>query len=65
MKLDIIEKHAGKMYDKKVANDENKSTSRWKSLGQCQHLQFEEGHNKFLLNKKKLEESGGTITSQF
>ena len=29
------------------------------------HLQFEVEYNKSLLNKKKLEESGGTITSQF
>ena len=37
MKLDTIEKHVGKVYDKKVVNDidENKSTSRWKSHMQC------------------------------
>ena len=65
MKLDTIEKHVGKVYDKKIANDENKSTTRWKSLSQCQHIQYEEEYNKFLLNNKKVEESGGTITSQF
>ena len=65
MKLDTIEKDAGKLYDKKNANDENKSTTRWKSVGECQHLQFEEEYNKLLINKRKLEESGGTITSQF
>ena len=32
---------------------------------QCRNLQYEEEYNKLLLNKKKLEESGGTITSQF
>ena len=64
MKLDTIEKHVGKEYDKKYSNDENKSTSSWKYLIQCQHLQFEEEYNKFLVNKRKIEESGGTITSQ-
>ena len=65
MKLDTIEKHVGKVYDKKVANDEKKYTPIQKSHSQCQHLQFEEEYSKFLLNKKKIEESGGTITSQF
>ena len=64
-KLVTIEKHVGKVYDKKAANYENKYTTRWKYLSQCQHLQFEEEYNKLLLNKKKLDESGGTITSQF
>ena len=31
MKLDIIETHVGKVYDKKVVNDKNKSTAIWKS----------------------------------
>ena len=65
MKLDTIEKHVGKVYDKKAANDENRSTTIWKYISQCRHLQFEEEYNKLLLNKKKLKESGGTITSQF
>ena len=65
MKLDTIEKHVGKVYDKKATNDENKSTPIWKSLNECRHLQFEVEYNEFLLNKKKLEESGGTIKSQF
>ena len=65
MKLDTIEKPLGKVYHKKTTNDENKSTARWKSLSQCRHLQFEEEYNKLLINKRKLEESGGTITSQF
>ena len=42
MKLDTIEKHVGKVCDKKDANDENKSTARWKYLSQCHHLQYEE-----------------------
>ena len=53
------------MYDKKTANDENKSTARWKYVSECRHLQFEVEYNEFLLNKKKLEESGGTIKYQF
>ena len=67
MKLDTIEKHVGKVYDKKVVNDidDKKATARWKSLSQCQCLQYQEEYNKFLINKRKLEESGGTITSQF
>ena len=35
MKLDTIEKHVGKVYDKKTTNDENKSTARWKSVSEC------------------------------
>ena len=35
MKLDTIEKHVGKVYDKKDTNDENKSTPSWKYLSQC------------------------------
>lgn len=63
MKLDTIEKHVGKVYDKKTGNDEKKSTARWKS--DSRHLQYEEEYNKYLINKRKLDESGGTITSQF
>ena len=65
MKLDTIEKHVGKVYDKKVANDENKSIARWKYVSKCQHLLFEVEYNEFLLKKKKLKESVGTIASQF
>ena len=35
MKLDTIEKHVAKVYDKKAANDENKSTARWKYVNEC------------------------------
>ena len=56
MKLDTLEKHVGKLYDKKVENDEKKYTPRWKSLNQFRHLQFEEEYNKSLINKRKLEE---------
>ena len=67
IKLDIIEKHVGKVYDKKLVNDidDKKATARWKSLSQCQCLQYQEEYNKFLINKRKLKESGGTIISQF
>ena len=67
MKLDTIEKHVGKEYGKKVVNDndEKKSTTIWKYPRQCLHIQYQEEYNKLLLNKIKIEESGGTITSQF
>ena len=52
--VNTIEKHVGKVYDKKTANDENKSTARWKYVNKCRHLQFEVEYNEFLLNKKKL-----------
>ena len=55
MKVDIVEKHVGKVYDKEIVNVENKSTARWKYLSQCQHLQFAEQYNKFLINKKKTQ----------
>lgn len=65
MKLNTIEKHAGKIYDKEIVNGEEKYIVRWKSPQQCRHLQYEIEYNKFLTNNRKLEESGGTITSQF
>ena len=55
MKLDTIEKHVGKVYDEKDANDENKYTARWKHVSECRHLQFEVEYNEFLLNKKKTQ----------
>ena len=64
-KLDTIKKHVGKVYDKKTVNDENKSTYRWKYVSECRNLQFKVEYNEFLLNKKKREESGGTIKSHF
>ncbi len=65
MKIDIIEKHCGKLYDKKIVNGEEKNVVRWKSPDQCRHQQYEIEYNKFLSSRRKLEESGGTITSQF
>ena len=65
MKIDTIEKHCGKLYDKEVVNGEVKNIVRWKSADQCRHKQYEIEYNKFLSNRRKLEESGGTITSQF
>ena len=65
MMLDTIENHVVNVYDKKDENYEKKYTPIWKSLIQCQHLQFEEEYNIFLINKRKLKESGETITSQF
>ena len=65
MKLDTIEKHAGKVYEKKIVNGEEKSSMRWKSSDECRHVKYTEEHNKFLISKRNLEASGGTIISQF
>jgi len=35
MKIDTIEKHCGKLYDKEVVNGEVKNIVRWKSADQC------------------------------
>jgi hypothetical protein len=65
MKLDTIEKHAGKVYDKEIVNGEEKSIIRWKSSEECRHVKYEDEYNKYLISKRKLEASGGTITSLF
>lgn len=65
MKLDTIEKHAGKVYEKKIVNGEEKSIIRWKSSDECRHFKYIEEHNKFLISKRNLEASGGTTISQF
>lgn len=65
MKLDTLEKHAGKVYDKETINGKDKSIIRWKYIEECQHAKFEGEYKKFLVSKGKLEASGGTITSLF
>ena len=65
MKVDTVQKHAGKVYEKKIVNGKEKSIVRWKSLEECQHMQCVEEYKKYLISKKKLEASGGTIISQF
>jgi hypothetical protein len=65
MKLDTIEKHAGKVYEKKIVNGEEKTIIRWKPAEDCRHVKYEDEYNKFLVSKGKLEASGGTIISLF
>jgi hypothetical protein len=65
MKLDTIEKHVGKVYEKKIVDGKEKSIIRWKSSKECQHVKYENEYNKYLISKGKLEASGGTITSLF
>jgi len=65
MKLDTIEKHAGKVYVKQIENGEEKSITKWKSSEECRHVKYQEEYNKHLISKSKLEASGGTITSLF
>ena len=65
MELDTIEKHAGKAYDKEIVNDEDKSIIRWKYSEECRHVKYEDEYNKYLISKRKLKESGRTITSLF
>ena len=35
MKLDTVQKHAGKVYEKKIVNGKEKSIVRWKSSEEC------------------------------
>ena len=65
MKLDTIEKHAGKYYVKQIENDEEKSITKCKSFEECWHVKYQEEYNKYLISKSKLEAHGGTITSLF
>ena len=65
MKLDIVQKHAGKVYEKKIVNGKEKSIVRWKYLEECRHSQCVEEYKKYLISKRKLEARGGTIISQF
>ena len=51
MKLDTIQKHAGKVaYEKKIVNGKEKSIFRWKSLEECRHIQCVEEYKK-IFNK--------------
>jgi hypothetical protein len=40
MKLDTIEKHAGKVYEKKIVDGKEKSIVRWKSSEECRHVKY-------------------------
>ena len=46
MKLDTIEKHVGKVYDKEIVNGEDKSIIKWKSSEECRHVKYEDEYNK-------------------
>jgi hypothetical protein len=65
MKLDTIEKHVGKVYEKKIIDGEEKSIVRWKSSEECRHVKYADEYNEYLISKQKLEAGGGTITSLF
>ena len=65
MKLDTIEKHAGKVYVKQILNGEEKSINKWKSSEECRHVKYQEEYNKYLMSRSRLQASGGTITSLF
>ena len=60
MKLDTIEKRAGKVYVKQIVSGEEKSITKWKSFEECRHVKYQEEYNKHLISKIKLEASGGT-----
>jgi hypothetical protein len=65
MKLDTIEKHVGKVYEKKIVDGKEKSIVRWKSSEECRHVKYADEYNEYLIIKKKLEAGGGIITSLF
>jgi len=50
MKLDTIEKHARKVYDKKILNGEDKYIIRWKYYEECQHVKYEYEYKKYLIS---------------
>jgi hypothetical protein len=63
MKLDTIDKHAGKVYEMKFVNSEKKYIIKWKYYEECKHVKFADEYKKYLISKGKIKESGGTITS--
>eukprot|EP01018_Ginkgo_biloba_P012269 Gb_00696 [translate_table: standard] len=65
MKLDTIEKHAGKVYEKESINGEMKNVIRWKTVEECRHIKYANDYEQYLISKGKLEASKGTITSLF
>jgi hypothetical protein len=65
LRLDTIEKHAGKVYENKITDGKEKSIIRWKSFEECQHVKYTNEYNKYLIREGKLEANGGTITSLF
>ena len=42
MKLDTIEKHAGKVYVKQIENGVEKSITKWKYYEELQHVKYQE-----------------------
>ena len=42
MKLDTIEKQAGKIYVKQIENGEDKSITKWKSSEEFRHVKYQE-----------------------
>jgi hypothetical protein len=65
MKLDTIEKHVGKVYEKKIADGEDKSIVIWKYSEECRHVKYVDEYNEYLISKKQIEAGGGSITSLF
>jgi hypothetical protein len=56
MKLDTIENHVGKVYEKKIVDGEEKSIFRWKSSEECQHVKYADEYNKYLIIRKNLRQ---------
>jgi hypothetical protein len=65
MTLDTIEKHVGKVYENKIVDDKDKSIIKWKSFEDCRHVKYVDEYNEYLIRGRKIEATGGTITSLF
>ena len=51
--LDIVEKHAWNVYDKKIVNDKDKNIIRWKSFEEYQQVKNEDEYKKCKIRKGK------------
>jgi len=65
VKLDTVQKHAGKVYEKKIVNGKEKYIIRLKYYEECRHVEYAEEYKKYLISKRELEASRGTIISLF
>ena len=61
----MVQKHVGKVYEKKIVNGKEKSIVRWKYSEECQHVEYAEKYKKYLISKRKLEVGTRTIISLF
>jgi len=66
LKIDTIEKHVGKIYEKKILNDKETCTVRWKTTNKYKHICYSQLYEKHLEDESsKSERRGGPISQVF